>query len=429
MANSDTHPAKGTARRLSTAADLSFDPLAPETVRNPGPAYSELAAKCPFYRYEGSDFQFYITSDYKEIRDQILSDNPVWSFKWGDGPKDFEEWNDFGFLTDPPFHFEWAAALRKGMTPSRIRAYQPEVEKITDDLLTAMEQAEVKSGNFHDLFALPLPARTMCFMLGADQSRYQDYKRWADTLLSSLFNDTDPRAQLAVLAEIQPHFMGLIEARKQLLSDAGITEPTHEHWGTVLPADYISLGLVSRVEGRQLNDAELFQICTTFLTGGQETTTSLLTNVVWRLLEQPELWEQLKANPELVENAVEESLRFDPPINAHFRTSLCPVTMHGEELPERSKLMFSMIGANRDPSIFPDPDVFKIDRPLKQVKRHLTFGYGVHFCLGSPIARLEAQTGLRELVRRLPRLRLTGATQRIDSWMYWGQAQLPVAWD
>lgn len=197
----------------------------------------------------------------------------------------------------------------------------------------------------------------------------------------------------------------------------------------MLPSDYISLGLVSRIEGRKLNDAELFNICTAFLTGGQETTTSLLTNVVWRLLEKPELWEQLKASPGLVENAVEESLRFDPPVNAHFRTSLCPTTMHGVELPERSKLMFSMIGANRDPAIFEDPDTFRIDRPLNQVKRHLSFGYGVHFCLGSPIARLEAQIGLAKLVERLPRLRLTGETRRIDSWMYWGRRELPVAWD
>lgn len=416
-------------RRLAGRADFAFDPLDPETVRNPGPAYSELAAKCPFYHYEGDEYQFYITSDYKEIRDKVLADNPYWSFKWGDAPMDWETFSDFGILTDPPFHLEYIAALRKGMTPSRMRYYQPEVEKIAEELVSGMEASAVKEGNFHDLFALPLPARTMCFMLGADQTMYADYKRWADELQSLLFNDKNPSAEQTMIAEIQPHFMGLIEARRQMLRDAGVDEPTHEHWGTVLPFDYISLGLVSRVEGRRFDDMELFQICTAFLTGGQETTTSLLTNVIWRLLEVPERWEQLKANPELVENAIEESLRFDPPINAHFRTSLCPVTMHGVDLPERTKLMFSMMGANRDPSIFDQPDTFRIDRPLNQVKRHLSFGYGVHFCLGAPIARLEARIGLTKLVERLPNLRLVGEPKRIDSWMYWGQRQLPVAWD
>jgi cytochrome P450 len=416
-------------RRLMTKADHAFDPTDPETVDNPGPAYSALAAKCPFYRYEGKDYQFYITSDYKEIRDEILTDNPTWSFKWGDAPMDWEAFSDFGIVTDPPFHIEYITALRKGMTPARIRYYQPEVERIAEDLVSNLESMTEKSGNFHDLYALPLPARTMCFMLGADQSLYADYKRWADELQSLLFNDADPRAEQTLISEIQPHFMGLIEERKQMLRDAGIADPTLEHWGSVLPYDYISLGLVSRVEGRRFDDMELFQICTAFLTGGQETTTSLLTNVVWRLLEVPERWEQLKANPDLVETAVEESLRFDPPINSHFRTSLCPVTMHGTELPERSKLMFSMMGANRDPAIFEDPDTFRLDRPLNQARRHLSFGYGVHFCLGAPIARLEAQIGLRKLVGRLPNLRLTGERKRIDSWIYWGQRELPVAWD
>ena len=426
----DIDPAAGQmpARRLTTSEDFNFDPLDTATVDLPHAAYSELAEKCPFHLYEGNGYKFYITSDYKEIRDKVLSDNPVWSFKWGDAPKDWEEWSNFGFMTDPPFHIEWATALRKGMTPTRMKYYRPEVEKIAQDVAIDMKNANVKAGNFHDLFALPLPARTMCFMLGADQNMYKSYKHWADELQSMLFNEKNPTAEQALIAEIMPHFMGLIEERKQILVDAGIDEPTHEHWGTVLPFDYISLGLVSRVEGRRLNDMELFQICTAFITGGQETTTSLLTNVVWRLLEDPSRWEYLKAHPELVENVVEESLRFDPPINSHFRTSLCPVTMHGTELPERSKLMFSMMGANRDPSVFSDPHEFKMDRPLNEVKRHLTFGYGVHFCLGSPIARLEAQVGLRALLEHLPNLRLTGERKRINSWMYWGQAELPVAW-
>jgi len=417
-----------TARRLHTSADFAFDPLDPAVVRNPGPAYSALAAECPFYRYEGDEYQFYITSDYKEIRDTILSDNSVWSFKWGDGPVDWDTFSDFGILTDPPFHLEFISALRKGMTPRRMAYYRPEVERIADDLVSRMQGASEKRGNFHDLFALPLPARMMCFMLGADEALHADYKRWADDLVSFLFNDKDPNAEQSLIQEIMPHFMGLIEQRKCLLREAGVAEPTHEHWGTVLPPDYISLGLVSRVEGRRFNDQELFQICTTFLSAGQETTTSLLTNVVWRLLEVPERWDQLKANPDLIENAIEESLRFDPPINSHFRTSLCPVTMHGAELPAKSKLMFSMMGANRDPEIFSDPDTFRLDRPLNQSKRHLSFGYGVHFCLGAPIARLEAQIGLRKLVEGVPDLRLTGSPERINSWIYYGQRELPVAW-
>jgi len=417
-----------------SANAIDFDPLSEATIRDPGPAYSELAAKCPFHHYRGPDYDFHITSDYRQIRDEILSDTKtIWSFKFGNSAKDWGaddgEFNNVGFMTDGAFHQDWASAPRKGMTPKKIRDYTPEVEAIADELVTAMEKAEVKSGNFHDLFALPLPARTMCFMLGADQANYPRYKHWADILQFMLFSDPDPTAFREIVEEFQPHFMTLIEERKRIIADAGIDEPTVEHLGTLLPYDYISLGLVLRVDGRRLNDAELFNICTAFLTGGQETTTSLITNMVWRLLEVPERWETLKARPELIDNVIEESLRYDPPVIAHFRTSLEATTLNGVDLPERSKLMFSMIGANRDPSLFPDPDSFRIDRPLGEVRKHISFGYGVHFCLGAPVARLEAKVALTQLIARLPKLRLTGETKRIDSWLYWGRKELPVAWD
>jgi cytochrome P450 len=318
--------------------------------------------------------------------------------------------------------------LRRGMTPPKIRDYTPEIEAIADDLIAAMQAAPDRQGNFHNLFALPLPARTMCFMLGADQSNYPRYKHWADIFQFMLFSDPDPAAFREIVNEFQPHFTGLIADRKKILAGAGVTEPTMEHLGTVLPYDYISLGLAIRVDGRPLNDAELFNICTAFLTGGQETTTSLITNMVWRLLEVPERWERLKAEPRLIDNVIEESLRYDPPVIAHFRTSLCPVTMNGVDLPARAKLMFSMIGANRNPKLFPDPEEFKIDRPLGEVRKHLSFGYGTHFCLGAPVARLEAKVALTRLITALPNLRLVGETTRINSWLYWGRATLPVAW-
>lgn len=423
-----------TVAKASDTPDPDFDPLSEATIAAPGPAYSELAAKCPFHHYKGPDFDFHITSDYRQIREDILSDTrTIWSFKYGNSAKDWGaeegELNNVGFMTDAPFHQEWALALRKGMTPKKIRDYTPEIEQIAEDLVTQMEAAEVKTGNFHDLFALPLPARTMCYMLGADQAHYKRYKHWADIFQFMLFSEPDPTAFREIMEEFQPHFMGLIEDRKRIIADAGIDEPTMDHLGTVLPWDYISLGLVLRVDGRRLNDAELFNICTAFLTGGQETTTSLITNMIWRLLEVPERWETLKARPELIDNVIEESLRYDPPVIAHFRTSLEATTLNGVDLPERSKLMFSMIGANRDPSIFPDPDSFRIDRPLGEVRKHISFGYGVHFCLGAPVARLEAKVALTKLIARLPKLRLTGETSRIDSWLYWGRKDLPVAWD
>lgn len=405
---------------------MKFDPMAKETLENPGQAYSRLRAECPFHRYEGPDFRFAITSDYREIKEEILQDNPIWSFRFGNAAKDTI--SDVGFKSDPPFHMAFRAALAPGFIPKQLKSYEGDISRISDELIEKMQAIPEQRGNFHDLFALPLPARIMCVMLGAPEEDYLHYKRWADTLQDLLFHDPTPGSFEQILKEIYPHFIGHLNRRLALLEAAGVVEPDGSHLGTVLPNDFMSRTIIAKVGGRPLTQDERLNVCLAFLTGGQETTTSLIANLIWRLLETPLLWERLRREPELIENAVEESLRFDPPVLAHFRTSLCPVQMHGEDLPERAKLMFSIVGANRDPGVFEDPETFKIDRPLLESRKHLSFGAGVHFCLGAPVARLEAKIALQKLIVALPRLRLDGPTERIGSWMHWGRVKLPVSW-
>ena len=403
-----------------------FDPFDPAVVADPGPAYSALRARCPFQRFDGPSQTFWILSDHQEIRETVLQDNPVWSFRWGNAQKDTI--SDVGFKTDPPFHMAFRNELARGFTPRAMSRYVADVERIVGELVDAMLASGVGQGDFHDLFAFPLPARMMCLMLGAPEARFRDYKRWADALQHLLFSDPEPGSYEPILQEIYPHFGGLIAERQAALAEAGVADPGPEHLGTVIPDDFMSRALTARVEGRPLTPEERLNVCLAFLTGGQETTISLLTNLMWRLLERPALWEQVKADPALVEPAVEESLRFDPPVLAHFRTSLRPVEMHGETLPQRAKLMFAIAAANRDPQVFPDPDDFRLDRPPAQGRKHLSFGSGVHSCLGAPVARLEAQIALRRLIERLPNLRLLGPGERLDGWMHWGRVKLPVAW-
>lgn len=405
---------------------MKFDPMAPETLADPGAAYSELRAKCPFHLYEGPDFKFAITSDYREIKEEILQDSPVWSFRFGNAAKDTI--SDVGFKTDPPFHMAFRAALTPGFAPRQLAKYEADITRICDELIDTMRALPDARGDFHELFALPLPSRIMCVMLGAPEADNLHYKHWADILQDMLFHDPKPGSFEPILKEIYPHFNGHLDARAAKLAEAGISEPDNSVLGGVLPDDFMSRAVIARVEGRPLTREEQLNVCLAFLTGGQETTISLLANLMWRLLEAPERWERLKREPALVENAIEESLRFDPPVLAHFRTSLCPTTMHGVDLPERAKLMFSIIGANRDPAIFEDPERFRMDRPLGEARKHLSFGSGVHFCMGAPIARLEAKIAFAKLIEALPNLRLDGPTERIGSWMHWGRVKLPVAW-
>jgi cytochrome P450 len=407
------------------ALNYRFNPLDPAVMAAGGAAYSELRARSPFYHFRDGDLQYWITSDYDEVRNYVLQDNPVWSFKWGNAHKDTA--HDTGIVTDNPFHNKFRAMLLPGLTPRAMNVLRPQLEAIATELIDRMVQKT--RGDFHDEFALPMPARVMCLMLGIPQEDYLQYKQWADELQELMFHDAAPGSHKAIFAKIYEHFMGHVNQRRALLRDAGIAEPSVEHLGSVVPDDYISRSVVSKVDGRPLTDMEIINICATFLTGGQETTTNLLTNCLWRLLEVPERWEQVKANPDLIDVAIEESLRFDPPVLAHFRTSLHATQMHGEDIPEHGKLMFSIAGVNRDPQQFSSPDEFRLDRPLEEVRKHLAFGAGVHFCMGAPVARLEARIALQALIARLPNLRLDGQPERIVTWMYWGRHTMPVRWD
>jgi cytochrome P450 len=406
--------------------ELKFDPLDAETLANPGPHYSGLRAACPFHHHVSGPHDFYVLSDHAEIKNAVLQDNPVWSFRFGNAAKD--SISDVGFKTDPPFHNAFRAALLPGFAPRQLQTYAARIETITNELIDAMLANPEGRGDFCALFAMPLPARMMCAMLGAPEADHRHYKEWADLVQFLIFHDPEPGSYEPILKEVYPHFLGHIEQRKAKLRAAGIAEPDESALGTVLPDDFMSRVLVVKVEGRYLTDEEMLNVCLAFLTGGHETTLSLLANLMWRLLEEPSRWERLKAEPALVASAIEESLRFDPPVLAHFRTSLCPVEMHGQSLPEHTKLMFSIAGANRDPAVFDNPEDFVIDRSLIQARKHLSFGAGVHFCMGAPVARLEAKIAFETLIRRLPNLRLDGPSERIATWMYWGRANLPVAW-
>lgn len=404
---------------MASTTAFRFDPTSREALADPGGTYGELARRHPFYALETDKHKFWITSDYDEIKKDVMADNPHWSFKWGNAAKDTA--HDTGIVTDPPFHMEFRNVLLPGLTPAAMKDLKPKVEDIATRLCDRM--AQKGGGDFHEDFSLPLPARVMCLMLGLPPDDYKKYKHWADTLQELMFHDPEPGSHKAIFAEIYQHCMAMVEERRAMLREAGIDDPDPSHLGTVVPDDFMSRSVVSRVEGRRLTDMEIVNICATFLTGGQETTTNLLSNMLWRLLERRELWEQLLEDRSLAKIAVEESLRFDPPLLAHFRTSLHPVEMHGHHLPDHAKLMFSIVGANRD------PDTFRLDRKRSEVSKHLSFGDGIHFCMGAPVARLEGQIALEMLLDRFPRLRLESAGERIDTWMYWGRKSLPVRWD
>jgi len=165
------------------------------------------------------------------------------------------------------------------------------------------------------------------------------------------------------------------------------------------------------------------------LIAGNETTTSLLSNLVYRLVTTPSQMDLLRARPELLDNAIEESLRLDSPIQGIFRENLEPVCLHGVDVSASERTWMLVASANRDESVFDDPDEFRIDRDPTRLRQHLAFGVGIHYCVGASLARLEARVAMRELLARLPNLRLDGQPKRVNGFIFRGFTRLPVAWD
>jgi cytochrome P450 len=144
------------------------------------------------------------------------------------------------------------------------------------------------------------------------------------------------------------------------------------------------------------------------------------------MLEDTSRWDRIVADPSLIPNAIEESLRFDPPVLGLFRTNVEDTRIHDVPVPAKSKVMALYASANRDPDAFPDPDVFDIDRDEMQLKRHYSFGWGIHHCLGAPLARQTARIAIETLAARYPDMRLDGPTERLAPEILWGRRRLPV---
>jgi cytochrome P450 len=198
--------------------------------------------------------------------------------------------------------------------------------------------------------------------------------------------------------------------------------------GAPMPDGLLKTYATRDFDGAPLSDDEAANMLSQFMVAGHETTTSLITNLVFRLLERRERWEQVCADPTLVELAVEESLRFDPPVLGLCRTNNVEVRLGDQQLDVGTKVMVLYASANRDPEGFSRPDEFRLDRDWSELRRHYSFGWGMHHCLGAPLARLTARAALEALIEQFPTLHLAGPTERIAPEFLWGRRKLPVSW-
>jgi cytochrome P450 len=399
----------------------AYDPFSAATLADPFPAYAELRQACPAHHF--ADFQppFFTLTRYDDVRD-AMSDPTVWSIRYGQSP---QYTRPSGLVNDPPEHTAFRHLFSRAFTPKTVARLAQDIESLGLEFIGQM--AERGRGDFHDLYACPLPTIVIARLLGIPAVDQALFKQMSGDLTAT-YNEPDPARSAAPRAAFDAYFGKIIQERRTVLDDAGIDHPGPEHLGAVLPDDLISSFIVAHLDGRRLTDHELGWMLLLLLLGGNETSTALLTNLVWRLLQDRDRWEAVRADPTLVDVAVEESLRHDPPVLGLFRTPTRDVAIHGVTIPEKAKVMVCFGSANHDADVFTDPEHYRLDRPFEETKRHLTFGFGAHYCPGAALARLEARISLRLLLTHLPDLRLDGCPERIVPFNLWGRRSLPVAW-
>lgn len=390
---------------------MSYDPLSPETLADPMVATAPLRDGCPVHMFEGFDPPFYTLARHEDVHD-ALKDVETYSSRYGQGPHFTEEKR--GMKTDPPTHTFFRRLVSKAFTARAVREMEPRVEQIVSDLIDAF--ANDGEGDLHEHLAFPLPTIVIAEMLGVPESDRLKFKGWSDAWVAAM-SAPDPTAFEGEIADMRAYILDAVRERRAL-----------EIRAQGLPDDLISALVVADEDGRRLEDNDIVNVVRQLLVGGNETTTSLITNVLLRLMEEPGLMERVRADPALVDVAIEESLRYDAPVQGLFRTTTCPVEKHGEVIPEGAKVMLHFGSANRDERTFSDADVFSLDREPQELRAHLAFGHGIHVCLGAALSRLEGAVALRQVVRRLPDLRLAGPTERIEPFMLWGRRTLPARW-
>jgi cytochrome P450 len=295
-------------------------------------------------------------------------------------------------ITDPPQHTRLRGLVNKCFTPHAVAALEPFIQELVDQVLErASSQGRMEV--IHD-FAFPLPAAVICRLLGAPVSDLARIKQLCDDLFLFIkgalaaTTDTEFRTSLQAAQDLKAYFRPLVAQRKQAPG-----------------SDLLSALVRVEDQGQRLSEEDLYANASLMLQAGHESTVSLIGNGTLALLRFPDQWQKLRDDPALVPHAVEEFLRYEAPIHYIQRQATEDMEMGGKRI-ERGQMVSLMLGAaNRDPAQFPDPDRLDIARVPN---KHLAFGEGPHFCLGAPLVRLEARLAFTGLVRRFPRLRLTG---------------------
>lgn len=395
--------------------------MRPEVRADPYGWYAQLRSASPVYRLS-DDVWMAVSYDAvtAAVRDSIglSSERGMGGLMTGQvGPNRIDSKEAFGLdltglrvliASDPPDHTRLRRLVSRAFTPRAIAALEPRLrglcQAMVDDLIDAGPQGDLVAQ-----LAYPFPVTVIAELLGIPPGRREDFKRWSDALVGALSGSWQLERSQGPILDMFAYVSEAVAARQAQSSDDLI--------GRLVAAGPGDDG------DAPLDPMEIAMFVILLLVAGNETTTNLAGNGFAALCAHPDQARRLRADPSLVPAVIEETLRYDGPIQALFRGASTDVNLAGVEIPAGSTLMVSFAAANRDPARFEDPDRFD---PGRDTRDHLGFGHGIHFCLGASLARLEARIMADTLLERTRAVEMTAEATRNDSLILRGFTAIPV---
>ncbi len=383
----------------------SFNPFDKEFHANPYPTYHRLRSENPVHRhYIEGDWVFTRYADVKAVlrsgcvrthnRPELIQQKNLYLQDKGKNLNTLAYTsNKLLFFMNPPDHSRLRSLVIQAFSPTVVERMRPRIQEIVNDLLD-----QVRNKGTMDIIAdlaEPLPVIVIARMLGIPNEAQDQLHQWSKVfirILDSLVSLEEYEVLNKVIEDFQEYLRHLIAEREK--------DPQE---------DLISALIAARNQGERLSQEELLATCILLFMTGEETTVNTIGNGMLALLSYPEQMETLKREPTIIQNAVEEILRYDSPVQMTNRIAIDNIEIGNQTIQAGEKITLCIGSANRDPAQFSDPDRFNINR---SENNHLAFGDGIHYCLGAALARAQAQIAINTLVQQFPNLKL--ATDKLE---------------
>lgn len=386
------------------AINTDYDPQDPATAADPYDAYRALhRSGRVHYNPRRATFVLNCLDDVRAAlrdTDKVTSTQGVTRLRMS---------GSLAVLTDGEEHTRLRKQVQPGFSTGAMKSWQEMTEKLATELVT--DVLNDPGCDVVQRLAIPMPIRLIAQILGVPETDVADFRRWSERAVGVM--------------ELKPTLSGVVGAAKSMSAMVALQRYfTSQFAAGGLKGSSTVLGrLIEHNTDGALTDSQLLLIAIHLLIAGNETTTNLLGGMFDTLARRPEQYDLIRANPDLIPLAVEEQLRFTTPIQNLYRYTRADYRIGDVTIPTGSRVLLSFGAANRDPAAFDDPDEYRADR---NPRMHVAFGYGPHMCLGAPLARMEAQAILRQLVTRVARITPAGPTRWSSHSSLRGPTRLPI---